>query len=754
MIRHWILFLFCIGLLYAQKPLEKVSLQLQWADQFQFAGYYVAQEKGFYSDAGLDVTLKKFDPKKLAVDEVMAGRSTYGIGRSSLLVDRMNGKPVVALAALFQNSPFVLLSEKSANIRTPRDLIGKRIMMTPDFQDTISVRAMINSQGVRMDELTFIQHSYNPLDIANGKADVMACYISNEPFVLKEKGIETNSISPEQYGFDFYSDILFTTEDEVRHHPKRVQAFVNATLKGWEYAFEHIDETAQLIRRKYNTQNKSYESLVYEGNMLKELAYKGNQPLGAMSTEKFRRISDIYKVMGIHQNEERLAGFLYEDGSKITIPLTIDERSFLHVTKIRYTSTTSWPPFNFPSDTAPDRLQGIASDFWSLVMERTGMDAVFIPALTWQGVLHAIKTKTADVTLGTSISADKEPYAIFSKPYASFPNVIVTNKKIDFIPGLSALEGERVAIGEGYGIANMIAMHYPKIQIVSVEDTREGLKLLSANRVDAVIDILPVVAFLMNADHYVDLKISGTTEFGFDVRFMIRNDYPELKSIIDKAIDSITYAERQKIFNRYIAVTYEDRTDYRWAYGIGFTALVIILLFVYRQFEMGRYNKRLLQMATTDPLTQLPNRIKTDEKLMESHTYYQRSHRPYAVIILDIDWFKRVNDTYGHLVGDKILVKIAQILRSHIREIDIVGRWGGEEFIIICPETDVEGAHQVAVKLQSIINGYDFEHVHSITCSFGISECRNGDRVEDVVGRADNALYRSKEEGRNRISLL
>ncbi|KFN39092.1 MAG: hypothetical protein JU82_08630 [Sulfuricurvum sp. MLSB] len=754
MVRFWILFIAGMALLYAQKPLEKVSLQLQWADQFQFAGYYVAKEKGFYRDAGLDVEIVKFDPKRLVVDEVTEGRSEYGIGRSSLLVDRMSGKPVVALAAIFQSSPFVLLSKKSANIRTPRDLIGKRIMMTQDFQDTIAIRAMINSQGMRMEELKFIEHSYNPLDIANGKTDVMACYVSNEPFVLKEKGIETNMINPEQYGFDFYSDILFTTEQEIRAHPDRVRAFVTATLKGWRYAFAHIDETARLIEKHYNTQRKSHESLVYEGQILKSLAYHENKPLGAMDLDKFRRISDIYKVMGIPQDEERLQSFVYEDNSRVTIPLSIEERAFLQIKNIRYVSTLSWPPFNFRSETQPEVLTGIANDFWSLIVQRSGMEATFVPAPTWNWVLDAIKTKTADVTLGTSISSDKEPYALFSKPYASFPNVIVTNKKIDFLPGLSALEGKKVAIGNSYSVADSVAKQYPKIHIVGVDDTREGLKMLSSERVDAVIDILPVVAYLMNEYHYVDLKISGTTEFMFDVRMMIRNDYPELKSIIDKGIDSITPSERQKIFNRYIAVTYEDRIDYRWAYGIGFGAVLIIAIFMYRQFELGKYNLKLLQMASTDPLTKLPNRIKTDEKLAECHAYYQRNRRPYAVIVVDIDWFKRVNDTYGHLVGDKTLVSIAQILRGHIRETDTVGRWGGEEFIIICPETDAEGAHQVALKIQSIINTFDFEAIHTLTCSFGISECRGDDRIESVVGRADKALYQAKEEGRNRICVL
>jgi polar amino acid transport system substrate-binding protein len=119
--------------------------------------------------------------------------------------------------------------------------------------------------------------------------------------------------------------------------------------------------------------------------------------------------------------------------------------------------------------------------------------------------------------------------------------------------------------------------------------------------------------------------------------------------------------------------------------------------------------------------------------------------------MIDFDNFKRVNDTYGHLVGDKTLVNFAQIVRGNIRDMDLVGRWGGEEFMIICPETNIEGADHLATKIQELINVYDFPHIHTLTCSFGLSECHENDRVENVVGRADDALYRAKEEGRNRI---
>lgn len=749
--RYVVLLFLCFTALIAQPQMEKVSVKLQWADQFQFAGYYVAKEMGFYRDVGLDVTIQKFDPKKLSIDEVMSGRSTYGIGRSSLLIDRMEGKDVVALAAIFQSSPFILLSEKSLDIKTPRDLIGKRVMMTEDFQDTISIRAMLNSQDIRMKDITFLEHSFNPMDIANKKTDVMACYISNEPFILREKGIETNAINPEAYGFDFYSDILFTSENEVKKHPKRVRDFVNATLRGWEYAFEHIPETAQLIRERYNTQNKSLESLVYEGQVLKELAYRGNQPLGAITLEKFRRISDIYRVMGIAQDERRFEGFIYDDLSEQSVFMDVLERSFLNTHTIRYTSTSQWPPFNFNPKEQPDQLQGIAIDFWKLIVKRTGMQVRFDPSLTWDGVLNAIKSKSSDITLGTAISADKEPYAIFSKPYATFPNVIVTNKTIDFLPGLDALEGKKVAIGRGYSVIDSIKKSYPKITVVETSDTRDGLAMLSKGRVDAVVDILPVVAHIMNDEHYIDLKISGTTEFDFEVRFMIRNDYPELKSVVDKAIDSISVAERQKILNRYIAVTYEEKTDFSWVYRIGFLTFIIVVFFVYRQFEMGKYNKKLLKMATTDPLTKLYNRIRLDEKLVEVHQQFIRTGRVYSVIMMDLDHFKRINDTYGHLIGDQSLITLADILKQSVRETDVVGRWGGEEFLVICPETSLDGAYHLATKIHERLNGYDFLHIHTLTCSFGVSESQPDDRLESVVSRADKALYAAKEGGRNRI---
>jgi polar amino acid transport system substrate-binding protein len=424
---------------------------------------------------------------------------------------------------------------------------------------------------------------------------------------------------------------------------------------------------------------------------------------------------------------------------------------FMHTHTIQAVSTDQWPPLNFSAKTP---LEGIAVDVWREVCSLSGITQQLTVASTWSEVLEKIRSKSADVTLGTSISSEKEKYALFSKPYATFPNVIVTSKSFGYVPGLTSLNGKRIAIGVDYTIADQIAKHYPQIRIVDAKNTSDALAMLHAGQVDAVIDILPVVAYLVNTENYLDIQISGTTEFSSELRFMIRNDYPQLKSIIDKSIDAMSAEKKEMMLSRYIGVMYVHPTDYTWVYRIAGLFLFLFGVFIYRQLEMGKYNKKLLKMATTDPLTQLFNRIQLDEKLQESYATYQRTHRPFSIIMLDIDYFKRVNDTYGHLVGDKILVAFASILNNTTRDTDIVGRWGGEEFMIICPETDKKGALSVAEKVRNAVNEYDFEEIHTMTSSFGISEYQQHERIEKMVKRADDAMYTAKEAGRDRIVVL
>ncbi len=162
--------------------------------------------------------------------------------------------------------------------------------------------------------------------------------------------------------------------------------------------------------------------------------------------------------------------------------------------------------------------------------------------------------------------------------------------------------------------------------------------------------------------------------------------------------------------------------------------------------------KRVEELSITDQLTQLHNRMYLENSFKTEIRRSKRYNHSFAVIMLDIDYFKEVNDTYGHDVGDNILVSIAKLLSENIRETDILGRWGGEEFLIICPHTTDVEAFVLAEKMRKTLESYPFEIVGKKTCSFGISVFDLKDEgYKEVVKRSDEALYKAKKNGRNQV---
>ena len=148
------------------------------------------------------------------------------------------------------------------------------------------------------------------------------------------------------------------------------------------------------------------------------------------------------------------------------------------------------------------------------------------------------------------------------------------------------------------------------------------------------------------------------------------------------------------------------------------------------------------------------NRIKLDTALDTAVQRVNRYDEIFGIIIIDIDFFKSVNDTHGHQAGDTILVEFATLLKQSVRQTDLVGRWGGEEFMIICTETNLNNIVTLANKIRTIIDNYDFSIVKHKTASFGVSTYRKGETLEKMIDRADQALYMAKEKGRNQVRTL
>jgi diguanylate cyclase (GGDEF)-like protein len=202
--------------------------------------------------------------------------------------------------------------------------------------------------------------------------------------------------------------------------------------------------------------------------------------------------------------------------------------------------------------------------------------------------------------------------------------------------------------------------------------------------------------------------------------------------------------------------------------GIFITLMVTIMTLIYfvgrehgirenvqmdKRLELQELARELRFQATTDPLTGLHNRLKFDETLASEMSRAKRYGTPLTLVLYDVDHFKQVNDVHGHQIGDNALVRLSQIVSMHIRNIDLLARWGGEEFVILIPGSDGEMARQAAEKLAAVIGQVVFDEAGTITCSFGIAQYADGDSAETLITRADNALYQAKKNGRNRVEL-
>tara|TARA_B110000240_G_scaffold195922_1_gene246637 strand:- start:8163 stop:9206 length:1044 start_codon:yes stop_codon:yes gene_type:complete len=289
---------------------ESITLQLKWTHQFQFAGYYMAKEKGFYKDVGLDVTINPADlTMPDAFSAVANGDAEFGVGHSGILQERINGQSFVAMAPILQYSPYCWMVKDTSDIFHPRDFVNKRISKV-SHNDSNELMAMLTRSGVNT-RLLSVYNGDNPSQAwIENRLDAMQVYLSTEPYNMTQRGISHRLICPQRYGIDVYADILYTTGKMLSTSPETVEKFYQASLKGWRYAMMNMDEAIAVTQILY-APNKSFHELAYEAEVLKEYIMPATTSLGHMSIPKWRLIADLY---GIHQTEfdKVKASFIYK----------------------------------------------------------------------------------------------------------------------------------------------------------------------------------------------------------------------------------------------------------------------------------------------------------------------------------------------------------------------------------------------------------------------------------------------------------
>lgn len=617
------LFLLCPVSL-AAAPLQQVTLQLKWKHQFQFAGFYAAVEQGYYREAGLDVRIVPRDSVKSSVDRVLEGEAEYGVEGGNLLRQYLLGKPLVLLAPIFQHSPSVLVGLKESDIRSPRDLIDKRVMVNP-YQDE-EVKAMMLNEGLPLDRTTWLKNRYQLEDLTRSGTDMLMVYLTNEPFILEQEQVPYRLLRPIDYGVDFYADMLFTTRDELRNHPERVAAFRSASLKGWEYALRHPQELIELILEKYRP-DKNYAHLRYEADTTREMIDPEHIALGHLNPARLQKMAATMKALGelpavaepysfeklIYSSEHPLAA------------LSNEERAWLKQKHRVRVLVGNLSPLVSMVD---DRPQGLAIDYLERVGKRFGIEFDYqLKSLSWKEELQGvIEHRGPDLALALRATDERRRTLVLTQPYINMPWVIFTREKAK-ISSAEDLAGKRVAIVPGLMISEVLRRDYPAATLVAGDGISDCLDLVATGKVDAYVGNLLIGSQHLREEGQLNVKAAAPFPYQNPGHAMaIRSDWPELASLIDRVMNEMSPAEHNQLLQRWLSIRYEygiSRDDLRkWAvWGLAGLLLSAVLVYFWSRSLAAEVRRRK----------------KTERALIDSATRYQQLVHSIPHGVLEID---------------------------------------------------------------------------------------------------------------------
>lgn len=644
------------------RALEPVSLELRWFHQFQFAGYYAALEKGFYRDAGLDVTLKEGGPGANPVQGVLAGRSEFGIALSSLVVNYLKGDPVLMLGPIFQHSPNILLvrghDKRLIDLVLPQ---AQPIAVMGADQD-VDLKSMFINEGIAVDRLRLVADVNHLEDLKKNRVAALNAYVSNEPYLLDRSNVPYTILKPSTYGLDFYGDVLFTRQDLEKEKPQVVAAFYAASKRGWEYALAYPEEIADLIVQRYNTQGKSRDHLLYEAQALHELINPEVIEIGHNNPARWRHIARTYARFGLVNAEQSLDNFFYAPERQVDLTwvywllasfagatLVIGSIAFyIHRANRRLAVAIA------EITRTEEALK--KSEEWHRIVFETSPSA----GIVWQpGFIVIAWNRQAEALFGWRREE------VIGRPYDQF--LMPESEKLDFLPRLYCESGE----------------NGPQLLPHSINSnlTRDGRTI--------------------------------TCEW-FNSWLPERPGEP-----------------------RYIISLATDIT------------------------ERQRLEEQIHHLAFYDPLTSLPNRRLLNDRFELVVAGARRNEQHGALLFIDLDNFKPLNDQYGHEAGDQLLIDVARRLQDGLRGCDTVARFGGDEFIVLLGGLNAERpkamleAEAIADKLLEYLTrpyvvknelGKLFEHCCS--ASIGIAVFNAQSTADEIIRRADNAMYKAKESGR------
>ncbi|HEY0835242.1 MAG TPA: diguanylate cyclase [Azospirillum sp.] len=416
---------------------------------------------------------------------------------------------------------------------------------------------------------------------------------------------------------------------------------------------------------------------------------------------------------------------------------------------VRFCVDPDWPPYEIIARNGTH--EGIAADLLTLASDRAGLTLKLHPTKDWDDSIAASRQGACDLLSFLNQTPKREEWLVFTEPLFIDPNVIITHEEHPFIADLAAESEKTIALPSGTSIEERVRRDFPNLRVVTTGSEADAFAMVSNRKADLTIRSLTVAVYTLKKEGWFNLKVSGQVAgYENNLRVGVRKERAELRDILNRGIATITPQERNQIANRHVSINVQTAIDYGLVRNLVIGFSVILLSNLVWAMKLRKVNAQLRLTSQTDRLTGLYNRAALDERLEKEIDRSVRYGRAFAIIIVDLDHFKRVNDKLGHLAGDRILVAFAGVLKTGTRKFDTVGRWGGEEFLILCPETNAEQALVVAERICDAVRSHAFETGWRHTVSAGGAELRADDSPDSLLQRADAALYQAKNAGRDR----
>lgn len=277
------------------------------------------------------------------------------------------------------------------------------------------------------------------------------------------------------------------------------------------------------------------------------------------------------------------------------IILTQEEEDFIKDKTFKISITTNWEPFSFKEKS--DEPMGISYEYWKLIVEKLNLKTQNIFFTNFNKQLFSIKQKESDIIFSAGETSQRKDYALFSNKYLTFPISIVTKKDENFIENIDEIIDRKIAVGNNFTAHNLIKEKYPNLSLTPVASVKEGLELVSKDKVFAFIDIKPVLNFNIAKYGFKDLKITGNSGLDYELKFMIRDDYEILIPILNKAINTIDESSVLDIVNRWNNVQFQTNFDYTIIWLLLAAIFLITFAFLYRNYILKNLNNKLKNLV-------------------------------------------------------------------------------------------------------------------------------------------------------------